>query len=106
MKKKDLLKSCLYYHGEAKCPFEWNSREHHFWTMEKAWYVNDSEDVAKDDYNTLYLSLEFPDLLREFDIPLGLKATMLNQYTHWNQTSEGFKDYLLNYMMGAPLLKS
>ena len=98
--KKDLIKFCRYFKGEAEPSKETNVL---FWEYEKVW-VELSENPKEDSENFKMVGNWLDDYLRaglslfknDDGVPITLKALLFNRYTHWMQTNDGFKEWYIN----------
>ena len=89
---------CKYYKGEDKCPYSSESAESTFWELEQMWVniVNPSEETWE--RMILEFTFEYPDgILYITDTPVGLKATIFDQYCHFNGSEDGFENYIKTY---------
>ena len=102
-RRKELLKSCRYYHGEKVSPFDYGI-QNTFWGIEKHWVERVSESAEYEQYLIDGLALEFPDYLSHIvGIPRSLKGNLLEQYEHWYSGTDGFEDWLRAYLQNDPL---
>lgn len=97
MKNESALPLCKFYRGEKECPFDPDDQRSTFWDMEESWIKLVLGNEDKED------ALLIPFLLKMggldgFDYPSTLKATMFDQYCHFNGgDSSGFVEFLLAY---------
>lgn len=87
--KSDLLKYCRFYKGEASCPFKDGRAS--LWSAERSWVkMAEAADPLLDEYLEA-LQLELPDMVNEKGAHPSLKALLLDRYTHFGGTPEGFR---------------
>ena len=97
-RRKDLLKQCRYYHEEKESPFDFGIQDT-FWGIEKHWVERVAEDAEYEQYLINCLALDFPDSLSHFGgIPRSLKGLLLEQYCHWYEGTDGFENWLREYL--------
>lgn len=92
------LRYCKYYKGENKCPYSLESTESTFWELEQTWVniVNPSEETREQ--MILEFTFEYPDGIPYItDTPIGLKATIFDQYCHFYGSGDGFENYIKTY---------
>ena len=101
MENKHLSK-CRYYHGEEENPFNPSSIRYTFWTIEKIYIVIVLNSEIEQENIGAAFSIDFPDLLEEYDMPVFLKATLYTQYVRFGGSKENFEDWLLEYFRQTP----
>lgn len=99
--EKDPLKLCHFYKGEAECPFDMNSADSTYWSIEETWVKLVVDDEDRSDKYLVPFLLEFDGGLDGFKIPVTLKATMYEQFTHFGGSKGAFPDFLLSYLSRA-----
>lgn len=96
------LSKCRYYHGEGENPYSPSSIQYTFWTVEKIYVVIVCNSEIEQENIGAAFSLDFPDLLPSYDIPVYLKATLYAQYMRFGGSNENFEDWLLEYFRQTP----
>ncbi|MBE6332468.1 MAG: hypothetical protein E7070_09235 [Bacteroidales bacterium] len=97
MVNESALPLCKFYRGEEKCPFDPDDKRSTFWSLEETWIKLVLGNEDKED------ALLVPFLLKMggmdcFHFPSTLKATMFDQYCHFNGgDSSGFVDFIIAY---------
>lgn len=84
MDKKELLKSCSFYHGEQDYPEKLNERSPFaflFWEAEQN-FVLDSLSSRNGEAVRFYKENGLTDLIPERVLPLGLAASLFASYCH------------------------
>lgn len=98
MTREELIGKCRYYRGERECP---RGVAASFWYYEQHWCDNMLDGKAdvrqmEADYQAYGLS----DWREDDGVPLSLKATLFNRFSHWMGCRvEDFKKwYLAEYL--------
>lgn len=100
MDKKDLLKFCRYYKGEASIPKDTKAS---FWEYEKKWVELMTDDnPLLDGMISVYISNGLRDFEQMDNTPITLKSLLFNRYSHWlREDAAGFKKwYKAEYIDG------
>lgn len=94
---KDLIPFCRYFKGEKQPPKGVNER---FWEYEQAWVrMSENPKEGSANFNILsnyldyYLRSGFGTFDNDDNVPITLKALLLDRYTHFNECTEGFTDW-------------
>ena len=91
MDRKELIKLCKYYKGEDVNPFA-NTEKELLWYIERSWIDEVSQEkpsVLLAEYCNNFAHA-FPEYSNDKYIPMSLKATLHDRYTHHGGSDEGF----------------
>jgi hypothetical protein len=99
MDRKDLLKFCRYYKGEASMAKDTKA---FLWEYEKKWVelmINDNPLL--DGMISVYISNGLRDFEQMDNTPLTLKALLFNRYSHWlKEDADGFRRWYKTEYIG------
>lgn len=87
MKREDAIKLCRYYHGEKECPLK-DDTEVTLWSIERMWVDNtitENDTSFFSEILTDYLNVGLKDFHKFDDVPVTLKAFLLNRCMKYDE---------------------
>lgn len=89
MNKKDLIQFCKYYKGDDKSPFKETDARFTAWRIESLWVdamLSNSEQLNRS--LNEYLMHGLKDFCKTDDIPISLKAFLMNRYFQYAERED------------------
>lgn len=89
MNKNDLIAFCRYYKGQKENPYTFKDHKYTAWKIERLYvqnYLRNDDTIS--DFVVDYVRHEMTDFHKEDDVPMTLKAFLMNRFFQYNDRED------------------